>query len=98
MKDILTPIGKESQDAAKKDDSPQDLFFFIAPDEGSTMVDSLCEFLNIEPTKKSLFIVDVPAGEIYKCETCKPEPVKEEVVKFICDYKNGALTAKNIRG
>ena len=98
MKDILTPIGQESQDAAKKDDSPQDLFFFVAPDEGSTMVDSLCEFLNIEATKKSLFIVDVPAGEIYICETCQAEPVKEEVVKFICDYKNGALTAKNIRG
>ncbi len=95
MKAILTPIAKESQDVAKKEESSQDLFFFVAPNEGSTMVGSLCEFLNINTEEKSLFIVDVPSGEIYKSETA--EPAKEEVVKFISDYRNGKLVAKNIR-
>ena len=97
MKEILTPISKEYQEAASKDDSPQDLFFFIAPSKGSNMVDSLCEFLNVNPKEKSLFIVDVPAGEIYLSNSCKEAPVKEDVLKFIRDYKQGVLVPKNIR-
>lgn len=95
MKAILTPLGKECQKVSKEEDTPQDLYFFVAPTDANPVVESLCEFLNINKDEKSLFIVDVPSGELYKSETA--EPVQEEVSKFINDYRSGKLVAKNIR-
>lgn len=95
MKAILTPIGKECQELAKKEDSPQDLYFFVAPTDGNPVLDSLCEFLNISKNEKSLFIVDVQAGQLYKSE--KAQPSREEVLKFVDEYRNGSLVAVKIR-
>ena len=96
MKEILQPIGKEGQKAAKDEDRPQDLYFFVASAGNSIILDSLCEFLGMDKDQKSLFILDVPAGKIYKSESAEVKP--EVVRKFINDFRNDVLVAKDIRG
>ncbi|XP_028400431.1 nucleoredoxin-like [Dendronephthya gigantea] len=136
MKEILAPLGRECQEEAKREDKQQDLFFFVAPTEPNDIVESLCEFLNVNPEEKSLFIVDVPSAKIFKFELSVDDveaegeaeselvegeaegkvegeaegevegktkavayrnPSMEEVIKFVRDYQNDLLVAKNIR-
>lgn len=99
MKEILTPLGRECQEEAKREDRQQDLFFFVAPTEPNDIVESLCEFLDVNHEEKSLFIVDVPSGKIVKFESADAagNPSKEDVIKFVRDYQNDLLVAKNIR-
>ena len=94
MRKILLPIATEMQKLAKSQNLSQELHFFIAR-KANMILDSLSDFLNIDPKKKALFIVDVPSGKIYHSESSQIS--NDMVKKFVEDYKNDKLEAKNIR-
>ena len=95
MKAILTPIGQSIQSEAKSEDRLQDLYLFVAPATPNPIIESLCDFLGLDNNTKMLFILDIPSGKIYKSESA--EPVKENVEKFVQDYKNDVLPGDDIR-
>lgn len=95
MKDILKPLGEESQRAAKSEERSPDLNFLVANPAGNDVVNSLCDFIHVDPKEKSLFILDISSLKIFKAE--QAEYTSEVVGQFVKDYRDGKLTATVLR-
>ena len=95
MKDILEPLGKEGQSQAKLEERSPDLNFMVANLEGNDVVQSLCDFIGVNPKEKCLFIIDVSSFKIFKME--QQDYSKEAVTQFVKDYREEKLKGKKLR-
>ena len=95
MKDNLEPLGKESQSQAKLEERSPDLNFMVANLEGNDVVQSLCDFIGVNPKEKCLFIIDVSSFKIFKME--QQDYSKEAVTQFVKDYREEKLKGKKLR-